>query len=269
MQITSTRIPDSGNLVDDEIQFGVTESSTTPFVITTPTSSVTTPAGTIVTPSVTTDSASATSHDMFIDLDEATAGAYQVKWIYNVGSQRIVRFNNVFATWTQIYDIVTDLVNSTTLTEQSVDNALFNVALTAPGISDLPQDAIIYSYPNLIPADQMIVDLALAHLVAAYINGFTETEIPTGSLIATVKGTDQTRWSSSMRSTNPMSIEEQWLSTADSLLANTVMYGLHYAKSTQSVIEPVLNRHKTIVPDTHDRIFVINRDRFGLYGRRW
>lgn len=245
MQITSTRIPDSGMLVGDEVQFGLTESSSTAFEILAPTSVVVMPDMGTVTPTPTVDSSTSKSHDMFVDVTEATAGSYLVRMIYNVGAQRIVRTNQFFVTWTPIYSLIADLMNSSTLTQQKVDNAIYQIALVTPGISDLPEDAILHSYASLTGMDQSTVDLALAHLAASYMNGFTLTEIPTGAIIASVKGTDETRWSAGTKTANSQSIEDQWIASALELLATTSLYGLNYAMKETSVISPVTNKFKT------------------------
>lgn len=271
MQITSTRIPDSGMLVGDEVQFALTESSSSAFEILTPTSVVVMPDMGTVTPTPVVDpTGSLKSHNIFVDVNEATAGSYLVKVMYNVGVQKIVRNNQFFVTWTAVYSLIADLMNSSTLTQQKVDNALYQIALVTPGISDLPGDAIVYSYATLTGKDQSTVDLALAHLAAAYMNGFTLTEIPTGAIIASVKGTDETRWSSGTKTANPQSIEDQWIASAMELLASTTLYGPNYAMKETSVISPVTNAHVT-TPDL--RRMTLGGSPFQWYGRcrgrRW
>lgn len=251
MQITSTRIEDSGRLVGDIIQFGLTETSKTAFVIDNPTANVTTPAGTLVDPApivVVDPTGSVVSHDMYINLSEATAGLYTIGWLYNVGAQQVARLENIFVTWTvDTLRKMARLTNSSTLTQEDADTAMYQSAMVTPGISDLPADMIINSYSSLIPADRLKVDEALILLSAAWLNGFTKTEVPTGSLIASVRGTDETRWASSTRSQNPLSLEEIWAGRAYELLSLTSAYGAHYANSTTGSIELIQNRHKTIV----------------------
>ncbi len=195
------------------------ETSKTPFTVSAATLTVTDPNGGVSSPSVGIDSDSAAkTHQLAASYLPAIAGPFKMVWLITINSQILRRVEWYFATFSNPYQQVRDLLQSNDLivTDELLDTHFTLVVLR-----------LLSKYATYIPdyeslssiglSDQQRFEAAVAYLTAARIRPFMPTSVATGALIGFEGSQDKFKYSDPIRKLDP--IEDSWVKEATLLLS--------------------------------------------------
>lgn len=221
------RAPDSGSLAGDILVLRHIETGDVPFTADSAEIAINGPGGLVTPAPIVTIAPGGISitHVLQALINEVTAGPYNIVWKMTADGQTMIRGEQYFVTWTDVYTQIRSLLrlDDTVVTNYDIDLCLLQI-MSSLLQTDIFQESLV-AYSAIPTIDAQPFDRALSLMVAAFLRPFLPKQTPSGAVTSFASGTDKYTWQPDLRKPTGRTIEEQWLDMAWQVLTSTTVFG--------------------------------------------